>query len=174
MNDSLVYLTTATLIVAVVAMIAQTLFIFSLYKSAKAVQQRLSVLAPRAESFLDNAEKTIAEGRKQIAEVSANANAVMAQANQILQISRTQVVRVDDLLADASGRARIQMDRVELLLDDTFSRVQETVHAVQGNILKPIREINAVAAGFRTAFQTYVKRGRPSVAQATTDEEMFI
>ena len=174
MNDSLVYLTTATLIVATVALIAQALFIFGFYKSAKAVQQRLSVLAPRAESFLDSAEKTLADGRKQIAEVSANANSVMAKANEILEISRTQVVRVDDLMADASGRARVQMDRVELMLDDTLSRVQETVRTVQGSILKPIREINAVAAGFRTAFQTFAKGGRPSVAQATSDEEMFI
>ena len=174
MNDSLVYLTTATLIVAAVALIAQTLFLLGLYKSAKAVQQRLSVLAPRAESFLDSAEKTLADGRKQIAEVSAKANSVMVNANEILEISRTQIVRVDDLLADASGRARVQMDRVELMLDDTLSRVQETVSTVQGSILKPIREINAVATGFRTAFQTFVRGGRPSVAQATADEEMFI
>ena len=174
MNDSLVYLTTATLVVALVALIAQTIFIFGLVKLAKDIQQKLSALVPRAESFLDTAEKTIADGRKQIAEVSSNANAVMAQANEILEISRVQVVRVDEFVADASGRARVQMDRVELMLDDTLSRVQETVISVQGNILKPIREINAVAAGFRTAFQTLVKGGRPSVAQATTDEEMFI
>ena len=174
MNDSLVYLTTATLIVALVALIAQTVFVFGLIKSAKAIQQKVSVLVPRAESFLNTAEKTIADGRKQIAEVSANANAVIAQADEILKISRTQVVRVDELMTDATGRARIQMDRVELMLDDTFSRVQETVHTVQGSILQPVREVNAVAAGFRAAFQTFVKGGRPSVAQATSDEEMFI
>lgn len=174
MNDSLVYLTTATLIVAVVALIAQTLFMLGLFKSAKEIQQRLAVLVPRAEAFLDTAEKTLADGRKQIAEVSANANAVMTNANEILAISHAQVVRVDELLADASGRARVQMDRVELMLDDTLSRVQATVNTVQGSILKPVREINAVAAGFRTAFQTFLKGGRPSVAQATTDEEMFI
>ena len=77
-------------------------------------------------------------------------------------------------MTDATGRAKIQMERVELMLDDTLNRVQDTVAAVQGNILKPIREVNAVAAGFRTAIQTLLKGGRPSVAQATTDEEMFI
>ena len=174
MNDSLVYLTTATLIVALVALIVQTVFIFGLVKLAKEIQQKLSTLVPRAESFLDTAEKTIADGRKQIAEVSAGANAVMTKANEILEISRAQVVRVDDLMTDASGRARVQMDRVELMLDDTLGRVQETVVTVQGSILKPIREINAVAAGLRTAFQTLARGGRPSVAQATSDEEMFI
>ncbi len=167
-------LITVTLVVALVALISQTVFIFGLFMSAKAIQQKLTVLVPRVESFIDNAEKTITDGRKQIADVSASANSVMAKANEIMEISRAQVVRVDALMTDASGRARIQMDRVELMLDDTLSRVQETVVTVQGTILKPVREINAVAVGLRTAIQTLVKGGRPSVAQATTDEEMFI
>lgn len=173
-NDTLVFLTYATLTVAVLSLLAQTLFLFGLFKSIKTLQQRLLVLAPRAESVLDVAEKTLTEGRKQLADVSAQVNGVIGNANEILEISKAQVVRVDDFLADASGRARHQMERVELLIDDTLNRVQDTVAAVQGNILKPVREINAVAAGFRTAFQTLTKGARPSVAQATAEEEMFI
>ena len=41
-------------------------------------------------------------------------------------------------------------------------------------VLAKLREINAIAAGIRTAL-AYLGRGtRPSVAQATSDEEMFI
>ena len=174
MSDSLVYLTTATLIVAVIALIAQAIFIFSLVKSVKAVQQNVSHLVPRAEALMDASEKALVEGRKQIAEISAITNSVMTNANEILNLSRVQVVRVDELMADATGRARVQMERVELMLDDTLTRVHDTVATVQGNILKPIREVNAVAAGFRVAIQTLLKSGRSSVAQATTDEEMFI
>ena len=174
MNDSLVYLTTATLILAALALIAQTVFILGLLKSVKAVQQNVSQIIPKAEAFLEAAEKALVDGRKQINEISANANAIMTNANEILDISRMQVVRVDALMTDATGRAKVQMERVELMLDDTLNRVQDTVAAVQGNILKPIREVNAVTAGFRTAIQTLLKGGRPSVAQATADEEMFI
>ena len=174
MNDSLVYLTTATLILAGIALIAQTIFIMGLLKSVKELQRSVSHLLPRAEAFFAASENALAESRKQIAEISAIANSLMTNANEILDLSRKQVVRVDELMADATGRARVQMERVELMLDDTFNRVQDTVAAVQGNILKPIREVNAVAAGFRTAIQTLLKSGRSSVAQATTDEEMFI
>jgi hypothetical protein len=174
MNDNLVYLTTATLILAAIALIAQTVFLMGLLKSVKAVQGKLSELLPKAEAFLVSAEKTLADSRKQIADVSANANAVMATATQILDITHAQVVRVDGLVTDATGRAKVQMDRVELMLDDTLSRVQDTVISVQGNIMRPIREVNAVANGIRTALQALSKGGRPSVAQATSDEEMFI
>ena len=159
---------------AAIALIAQTIFIMGLLKSVKTVQQHLTRLLPRAEAFLDSAEKTLVDGRKQIADISVQANSFLNRANEIVDLSHAQVVRVDTFMGDAAGRARVQMDRVELMLDDSLNRVQDTVAAVHGTILKPIREVNAVAAGFRTAFQTLVKSGRSSVAQATTDEEMFI
>jgi hypothetical protein len=40
--------------------------------------------------------------------------------------------------------------------------------------LKPIREIQGMTAGVRAAVQHFLRGGRPSVAQATQDDEMFI
>jgi hypothetical protein len=55
-----------------------------------------------------------------------------------------------------------------------MSRAQETVATVQSGIMKPLREIQGVAAGVRTAIFYLMRGGRPSPAQATADEEMFI
>jgi hypothetical protein len=44
---------------------------------------------------------------------------------------------------------------------------------VEGGIVKPIREIQAVAAGIRTAL-LFLTKGRPNPSRATSDEEMFI
>jgi hypothetical protein len=45
---------------------------------------------------------------------------------------------------------------------------------VQGTILKPIREVNGLAAGIRAGVSHLMKGNRPNVAHATQDEEMFI
>ena len=42
------------------------------------------------------------------------------------------------------------------------------------DVLKPVREVNALTQGVRAAIASLLKGGRPSVAQATADEEMFI
>jgi hypothetical protein len=55
-----------------------------------------------------------------------------------------------------------------------MSRAQATVAVVQSGILVPLREIQGVAAGVRSAFLYLMRGGRPSPAQATADEEMFI
>jgi hypothetical protein len=66
------------------------------------------------------------------------------------------------------------MDRVELVLDDAMSRTQQTVAVVQRGILSPIREVNGMLAGLRTAIMTLARGSRPTVDHATADEEMFI
>jgi len=67
------------------------------------------------------------------------------------------------------------MDRAELVLDDTFGRVQSTVATVHGGVMRPLREISGVSAGIRAALNHLAKgAARPAPAQATQDEEMFI
>ena len=92
----------------------------------------------------------------------------------MLDTTQKQLVRVDDVLGEATSRAKVQMERVELVLDDTISRVHGTVMELNNGILRPLRELNGLALGIRAAFQHLVRGGRPNVAQATSDEEMFI
>jgi hypothetical protein len=55
-----------------------------------------------------------------------------------------------------------------------MSRAQETVTTVHKGIMIPLREIQGISAGVRTAIFYLMRGGRPSPAQATADEEMFI
>jgi hypothetical protein len=73
-----------------------------------------------------------------------------------------------------TSRLKVQMERIELVLDDSMSRVHETVAIVHDGIMKPLREVTGVASGIRAAVAHLIRGGRPSVAQATSDEEMFI
>jgi len=54
------------------------------------------------------------------------------------------------------------------------SRAHQTVTAVHGTILWPIRELRGVAAGVKGAVEFLARGNRANVAQATSDEEMFI
>jgi hypothetical protein len=66
------------------------------------------------------------------------------------------------------------LERVELVLDDTLSRAHETVATVHDGIMRPLRELNGIAAGVKSALAYLARGNRPSVDQATSDEEMFI
>jgi F0F1-type ATP synthase membrane subunit b/b' len=166
-NDLLIQVMAAFVIVSAVALIAQAFFVFSILRTMKKVKEQVDGFLPKAETFLASSEKTLAESRQQIA-------AVTQKANTILDLTEQQMLKFDEVFTDAANRAKVQMERVELVLDDTMSRVHKTAVGLNNAILKPIKEITGVAAGLRAAFQLLLRGGRPTVAQVTADEEMFI
>jgi uncharacterized membrane-anchored protein YhcB (DUF1043 family) len=99
---------------------------------------------------------------------------VESSSSSILDTTKQQLVKVDELLSDATSRAKSQMDRAEMVLDDTMTRVHQTVSTVQSGVLRPVREVQGLFAGVKGALSYLSKAGRPTVDHATSDEEMFI
>ncbi len=166
-DTTLLYVIAAAVGVSALAIIFQAVILFAAFRQAKALNEQISMLAPRIESTLESAQRNLEHNRKQVAELCT-------KASEVLDLARTQLVRVDGVLDDATKRAKIQMERVELVLDDSISRLHQTVALLHSGILRPLKEINGVAAGIRGALHHLLRGGRPSVAQATHDDEMFI
>jgi ABC-type transporter Mla subunit MlaD len=157
----------AAIIVAAVAIVLQAVFLFSLSRSAKAMAAQVNEFVEKAEPVLADARQTLAQSRKQMAEVTG-------KANQVLDSAQAQISKIDGLLSDATSRAKVQMDRLEMVLDDSIDRVHETVAVLHNGILRPLREVNGIVAGLRAGIGYLLGNRRPSVAQATHDDEMFI
>jgi hypothetical protein len=165
-QQTLITVMTVFVIVSALALIIQAGMLFGIYRSARGLQDNVQRLMPKIESLLETSKQTIDESRVQIREA-------MVKTNAILDTTRAQVARIDAVLTDATERAKIQMDRAELVLDDAMTRTQQTVAMVHGGVIKPIQQIHGVAAGLRTAV-TFLMKGRPNPEAAHADEEMFI
>ena len=166
-QQTLLYIMAAFVIVAALALVVQAGLLFAIYRTSRATQEKLMAMAPKVESILDTSQRAVEQSKKQILDVTA-------KANEILDSAKVQIARVEEVLIDASARAKVQLEHAEMVLDDTMSRAHETVATLHGGIMRPLRELNGVASGIRTAFQTLMRGSRPSVAQATQDDEMFI
>jgi len=174
--------------VAAIALLIQAGLLFGMYKAARTVQEQVTRLTPKVESLMPKIESlvpkiealtpkieavmessraTIDESRIQIKEITIKAQSIM-------DVAHTQLQRVDALLSDASERTSRQLAHAEVLVEDTLERAHQTVTMVHSGVLKPIREINGVAAGIRAAVQYLTKGMRPTPERLTVDEEMFI
>lgn len=154
--------------VAAGALVIQVLLLISIYRSAKATQERVSSFVERVQPLADTSLRTVEEVRQQAREL-------LGKAQQIAETTRQQVARIDDLLVEAGSRARRQMDRLDQVLETTMERAEETSAQVQQTILSPVREINAWAAGVRAIVNYLATRRKVStVERATQDEELFI
>lgn len=166
-SQLLLNIMTGAVVVSALALVLQACLLGVIVHTIRRTQARLDELVPRAESLMVTAEKTLVESKKRIDDVTS-------KAAEILESTRKQVQRSDEFLTETTERARIQLDRLELVLDDTISRVHETAVLINNGIVRPVRELTGIAAGVRAAVDFFLRGGRPSVDQATADEEMFI
>jgi len=166
-DHTLLTLLTVFVFLAMVAMLIQAGTLLGLFIVARKIQEKVSTLTGPITGIIDTSKKTLQTVEGHIDRIGKSSNA-------ILDTTKQQLVKVDELITDASTRAKVQMERAELVLDDTMGRVQHTVSFVQSGVVRPVREVQGILTGIRTTLTHLGRGGRPTVDHATADEEMFI
>ena len=168
MNSESAFLLMAIAVaVSSIALLMNALASLGLYRAVRRMEAQIRPLIPQAASTLEQAQKTLTQALAQIDELSLKAHGVLDSSKQ--QIDSFAATR-----DEFAGRLRAQTERLELVLDDTMSRVHDVVGVLHSGVMTPVREVSGVLSGIRTAFQTLLRSRRPSVDRATHDEEMFI
>src|SRR5580704_12907112 len=137
MEQNLLIIMAVFVAVAAIALVIQAGMLYGIYKSSRAMQAKVEILTPKIEALVpkidalaETSRHAIDEGRVTLADVST-------KTNEILEITKRQLERVEGLLEDASTRALVQFDRAELVMDDAMNRAQETVAIVHAGVMKP-------------------------------------
>lgn len=166
-DHTLLTLLTVFVFLAAIAMLIQAGTLLGLFIVAKRIQEKVSVMTGPITGLIDTSKKTLQM-------VEGHVDRIGSSSTAILDTTKQQLAKVDELLTDASTRAKVQMERAEMVLDDTMGRVQHTVSFVQSGVIRPVREVQGIVTGIRTALTHLGRGGRPTVDHATADEEMFI
>lgn len=166
-QTTLLTVMTAFVAIAMLALLVQMAVMIGIYKATRSAEQRISAMLPQVEQLIQVSHKTIEQGRLQLLDVTG-------KTSEILTLAHTQVSRVDEVMADATHRARVQLERAELIIEDTLSRAQQTIGLFHSGVMRPLREIQGITAGVKAAIQFLSKGTRSNVNQITHDEEMFI
>ena len=157
-----------------------------------AIQAAVSKVGPAIDRFLPVADKA-ADAVERAGALIESANQTTCTANQIMQdvrpkiaeisdetaaivrSGRQQVERLGDLLHDAGDRTRVRLEQIDHAVDATVNQIENVSGAVKSAVLRPVREVNGIAAGISAAVSTLVHgQHKSSVDSATQDEEMFI
>ena len=161
-------------IVITVAMVIQVALMVMTAAASLRMRRQVKQFITNAEPVIakigpiaDSTQLVIADVRKYAAEISV-------KSNELFDLTKTQLGRVDEVMAEATVRTRKQMDRIEMVMDDTVNRFQETTSLLQSGVVRPLRQLNALTSGVRAAFSVLAGARRTTVEQATHDEEMFI
>lgn len=167
MDSTLLIVLTVFVALSALSQLGQAIALMGLRRRMEVLTEEARPLFSKAEQTLDSARQTLEESRKQITEISQ-------RTNQILDSTQAQLDKIDAVVTEASDRARVQLERVEMVVGDTVDKVQGLVTTTQQGLMKPLREVTALASGVKSAFGFLFKPRRSSVEHATQDEEMFI
>jgi methyl-accepting chemotaxis protein len=139
------------------------------------VAGRIGVVAGKVAPVVDEVGMLLATANRIMQETRPRISELSAEAVEIATSARQQVECLGELLHDAGDRARTRLEQIDQAVDSTVEQVGQVGDAMKRAVLRPVREANGLAAGISAAVSTLVHHSRkPSVDQATQDEEMFI
>jgi len=148
---------------AAVAIITQAGVLLAIYVMSKRLSEQV--------------ESCMKETREMMAPVRSIAeNLRIASANlvEIGLAARDQFRRVEAMVTDTGEALHVQIERFDHLSQNMMDRINETASIVQDSVVRPAREVAALAKGI-TGFGSFLfRRNRSTVDQARQDEELFI
>jgi len=123
-------------------------------------------------------ERFMAETRELMAPIKTiTENLRTASANfvEIGIAARDQFRRVEGMVNDTSEVLQTQLARLDSATRDVVERVNATAQTLQDSVVRPVREVAAIAMGVGRGIEAlFLRRPKPTVDQAHQDEELFI
>jgi len=166
-EHTLIILLTIFVAISAIALLGQAAALIGIFLATRKLTAKVMAVWPQIEGIIGTSRSSVNTAQQHIASIGASGVAIM-------DVTKLQLAKLDELISDATTRAKVQMERAEMVMDDSMTRVQETVSVVQRGVLRPVREAYGILAGVRTAISHLGRSSRPTVDHATSDEEMFI
>ena len=128
-------------------------------------------LSEQVERFMKDTREMIVPIRS----IAENLRIASANIVEIGLSARDQFRRVEAMVTDTGEALHVQLERFDRVSQNIMDRINETAEIVQDSVVRPAREVAAVAKGLTRGFGAFFfGRGRSTVDQARQDEELFI
>jgi len=148
---------------AAVAIITQAGVPLAIYVMSKRLSEQV-------ESFMKETREMMVPVRS----IAENLRIASANLVEIGLAARDQFRRVEAMVTDTGEALHVQIERFDHLSQNMMDRINETAGIVQDSVVRPAREVAALAKGI-TGFGSFLfRRNRSTVDQARQDEELFI
>jgi hypothetical protein len=110
-----------------------------------------------------------------IRSITENLRIASANIVEIGAVAREQFRRVEGMVTDTHEVLQTQLARLDSATREVVERVSGTAEVLQDSVVRPVRELSAIAKGVGRGLEAFFfRRQRSTVDQAHSDEELFI
>ena len=158
-----------------VAVVVQMCVLIAMFGAMKRSSQRLEAVASLVEAkavpLLETAQKTLDEYRPKVELLLSN----LADTSATV---KAELARVEGAVNDVIDRSRLQVIRVDDLLSRTLDKVEDTTELVHQSVAAPVRQasgvIQGISVGLSMLFQKGNDNSRRKNGPGVPKEDMFI
>lgn len=121
-------------------------------------------------------ERFMSETRQMMVPVKAITENLQIASTNIMEIgisAREQFRRVEGMVTDTGDVLNAQLSRLEEVTKDIADRIDSTADMVQSTVIRPVREVAAVARGFGRGFDFLFRRNKKNSDSRSQDDELF-
>jgi methyl-accepting chemotaxis protein len=173
-DDTFRWVVAVGVAIATLSMLSMAVVTMVLYKVVSRLQTKVDSIVDSTEPLIDQVRQLVTENSPKISRIITSGEETAANAREISVVAKDQAHRFAEVGRDIADRAKVQVARVDAVMDDTVDQVQNMGNNVRSAVMKPVSEVSGVLAGIRAGVSAFAQGHRPSVARATQDEEMFI
>jgi hypothetical protein len=160
--------------IAAVALLLQSIAFLAIARSMRNISTRVDRLG----TDVSNAIGTVsAKADEFLTILKGMADKIYALENNLTATSaviQKRVVELDSFLEETTNAARLQVLRVQAVVENISSKVEETFDLLHQRVLAPINEITAIIRGIRVALDFLQRHRKPPARTSHQDDEMFI
>jgi ABC-type transporter Mla subunit MlaD len=168
-NDTVLLL---LVIVVTAAIVMQASAMLGMWLAVKKIPGQIDQIRADVKQQLDplthSANEILTTTRDPLRTITVN----LAEISQTL---RARSTHVDTMVEELVDRSREQIVRADQLMSNLAEKIETTTDKVQETILTPLGEISAVIKGIQSGLEFLFSRRRPAGASETaTDDQLFI
>jgi methyl-accepting chemotaxis protein len=135
-----------------------------------AIYLTFSRLSDRLDRFMGELRELMGPVRS----ISDNLKLASSNLVEVGLSARDQFRRVEAMVTTTGEALNVQLERFDRVTQNIMDRINETTEIIQESVVRPAREVAALAKGLSGFGSFFFKRGRSTVDQARQDEELFI
>ena len=160
--------------IATLSMFVMAVVTVILFRALALMKKKVDDIVDETAPVVSSMRQLLNENSPKIARIVAASEETAANAREISVVAKEQAYRFAEVGRDITDRAKVQVARVDAVVDETVDQVQHLGVNVRSAVMKPVSEVAGVLAGIRAGVSAFSNGHRPNVARATQDEEMFI
>jgi hypothetical protein len=165
-------LLTISIAVTAAAVVLQAGILVAMYLAVRKSSARMEALTAEVKSKVLPTAETV---QSMLVDLRPRIDTLVTNSSEISGTIRSQVQRLDATLNDVIDRTRLQVIRADDLLTRTMDKVEETTDVVHKTVVSPVRQLSGLMRGVSAGVEAFLgsKRRRRDPVTVPQDE-MFI